>query len=57
MMTTTLPWHPNENPEGKTVELHGSLHEWVCRCCQEVTKITTTTTISKKKKPTHCDKC
>ena len=52
----SAPWHPQDNPEGKTVELHGNLHEWVCRRCQihshipEISK-------GKRKKSVRCEKC
>lgn len=26
-------WHPEDNPEGQLVELHGSIHELVCGAC------------------------
>lgn len=31
-------WNHKHNPSGKTVELHGSLHSLVCRCCKNVFK-------------------
>ena len=29
-------WHPKKNPDGNVVELHGTVHELVCRHCKTI---------------------